>query len=192
MNGCSQHYQALIMAVAAFLQWSLTLLVKVLMGIAVLDGQWVSWDISGLLGMWDRHRGTNRGADGCVEAVISVLENQGGKAAGVTTTRIISAHTSVQACACRASLLSSPLQTDCVQRQGLWHSSMLGWSQDSPVFIGTGTWAAYGCLLLKCTEGRAAGDFNGVCNVILDVMGSFCIISMLTQKLCRILILIPS
>lgn len=67
------------------------------MGIAVLDGQWVSWDITGLLGMWDRHCGTNRGADGCVEAVFSVLENQGGKAAGVTTTRIISAHTSVQA-----------------------------------------------------------------------------------------------
>lgn len=89
------------------------------MRIAVLDVQWVSRDITGLLGMCDRHSGSTRGADGCAEAVFAALENQGGKAAGDTTSRIIRAHTSVQACASRASLPSSPLQADCVQRLGL-------------------------------------------------------------------------
>lgn len=112
------------MALAAFQKWSLTLLVEVLMGIAVLDMQWVSRGFTALLGMWDRRHGSNRGADGCVEAVFSVLEKQGGEAAGDTTTRILSAYTAVQACASRASLLSSTLHTDCVQRQGLWHSSI--------------------------------------------------------------------
>lgn len=92
MKECSQHQQALIMALAALLKRSLTLLVEVLMGIAVLDVQWVSRGVTGLLGMWDRHHGSNRGADGCVEAVFSVLGSQGGEAAGDTTTKTISAH----------------------------------------------------------------------------------------------------
>lgn len=83
------------------------------MGIAVLDVQWISRGVTGLLGMWDRHHGSKRGADGCVEAVFSVLGSQGGEAAGDTTTKTISAHMSVKACASRASLLSSALQTDC-------------------------------------------------------------------------------
>lgn len=106
------------MALAAFLKWFLTLLVEVLVGTAVLDVQWVSRGVTGLLGLWDRHGGNNRGADGCAEALFSVLETQGGEAAGDSTTRILSAHTAVKACASRASLLSSPLQADCVQRQG--------------------------------------------------------------------------
>lgn len=167
-----------MVALAAFPKRFLPLLVKVLMGIAVPDVQWVSRAIAGLLGMWDSHRGSSRGADGSVEAVFSVLEKQGGGAAGDTTNRRISAHMSVQAGASRAALLSSPADRLCSEAGlvALLHQpcSMLGCSQDSRVHW-NGYTSTYGCLLLHPTEeGRAAGDFNGVCNLILDVMGSFC------------------
>lgn len=149
------------------------------MGIAVLDVQWVSRGVTGLLGMWDRHHGSKRGTDGCVEAVFSVLGSQGGEAAGDTTTKTISAHVCEGLCKQSIPSLLSPADRlfRSRARGTLFHQlcSMLVQSQDSPVFIGTGTRAAYGCLLLKRTEERrAAGYFNAVCNLILDVMGSFC------------------
>lgn len=48
------------MALAAFLKASLTLLVKVLIGIAIVAVQWACTAVAGLLEMRHRYHGSNR------------------------------------------------------------------------------------------------------------------------------------